>query len=195
VSCLPFSNGSSHTFPAPSCEKRTAGDSSIYRAWRLWYSQARRLQHLDMTKIPSTLQSQPVTMLLVHLALPVLNLLSYIRYKKARLQSDRLITIWHVSFCLPFLGLKNIQSQFYREIFYHILNSTKYLWYRYWIKLTFSTDSVISNLIYKMYRLLAYLNNKYTIDMKFTRKKFVLLETCLPLSNVDILLVPYSALI
>jgi len=36
---------------------------------------------------------------------------------------------------------------------------------------------------------LAYLNNNYTIDMKFTRKKCVLLETCLQLSNEDILLV------
>jgi len=70
-----------------------AGDYSIYRASRLWYSQARISRHLDLTGIASTLQSQSVMMSLVHLALPVLNYLSYIRYKKARLQSDRLIAI------------------------------------------------------------------------------------------------------
>lgn len=56
-------------------------------------SQARWSRLLDMTEIPSTLQSQPVTLSLVHLALPVLNLLSYIRNKIARLQSGRLIAI------------------------------------------------------------------------------------------------------
>ena len=40
-----------------------------------------------------------------------------------------------------------------------------------------------------MYRSLADLNNNYTIDMKYTRKKFVLLETCLPFTNENILLV------
>jgi len=45
------------------------------------------------------------TMSLLHLALPGLNFLSYIRNKKARLQSYRLIAIWHVSFCTPFMGI------------------------------------------------------------------------------------------
>ncbi len=81
MSCLSFSDGRSHTFPAPSCAKGTAGDSSKYRAWKLCCSQARSSQHLDLTEIPSTLQSQSVTMSLVHLALPV-NFLSYIRHKK-----------------------------------------------------------------------------------------------------------------
>jgi hypothetical protein len=56
-------------------------------------SQARWSRLLDMTEIPSTLQSPSVMMSLVHLALPALNYLSCIRYKKARLQSDRLIAI------------------------------------------------------------------------------------------------------
>jgi hypothetical protein len=43
-------------------------------------------------------------MSLLHLALPGLNFLSYIRNKKARLQSYRLIAIWHVSFCTPYHG-------------------------------------------------------------------------------------------
>ena len=40
-----------------------------------------------------------------------------------------------------------------------------------------------------MYRALTYLNNNYTINVKFSRKKLVLLETYLPLSNEGILLV------
>jgi len=86
-------NKNSHSFPAPSCGQKPAGDSSKYRAWRLWCSQALRSRHLDLTEIPSNLQPHPVTMSLVHLALPSVNFLSYIRNKKARLQSDRLIAI------------------------------------------------------------------------------------------------------
>jgi len=93
MSCLPFSNGRSHRFLAPSCEKGMAGDYSKYRVWRLWFFKSCPSRHLDLTGIPSTLQSQTVTKSLVHLALPALNYLSYIRNKKAQLQSGRLIAI------------------------------------------------------------------------------------------------------
>ena len=53
-------NTNSPSFPAPSCGQTTARDSSKYRAWRFWCSQARRSRHLDLTEIPSNLQPHSV---------------------------------------------------------------------------------------------------------------------------------------